>query len=112
MIDTGTASRLTGTRGPVGYATYTNMPGAAAVYLYPKEPIVSPQIETFVKSIERCQTTDLSEDHLSFFDFRRSMMLPITKTPINVGAIIMNNNNIAISTMKIKASKDKDSTRR
>jgi hypothetical protein len=99
-MDTMTTYWLLGSRGPMGYAEFTKMPGAADTYLYPREMITPPHIGVLVEEMDRCTTTDLNEEFESFFDFRQSLMIPKRVTTIDVSAMMMNNLDIAESRMR------------
>lgn len=90
-MDSMTAYWLLGSRGPMGYAERTGMPGAADTYLYPKEIITPPHIGVLVKEADRAIITDLDEDFASFYDFRQTLMMPKKVKTIDVAQMMMRN---------------------
>lgn len=87
-IDEMTVIWLMGSRNPMGYAEHMRMPGAADMYLYPKEMITPPHIEVLAKNARGCKVTDLTEDFASFYDFRQSMMVPRKPKVMDVSAMM------------------------
>lgn len=102
-IDSMTSYWLFGSRGPVGYAEFTNMPGAADVYLYPKEIIKPPHIEVLSAEMDMATVTDLNTDYESFYEFRRSLMMRKKMPVIDVSAMLMR----TMDTMTTNASGSK-----
>lgn len=83
-----------GLRGPVGYAEHMGMQGAADSYLYQEEIITPPHVEIVSTTMDRCTTTDLTEDFASFYDFRQSLKMPKKVQVLDVTVIAMRNINI------------------
>lgn len=100
-IDLKTSFWLLGTKGPTGYAEHTGMSGAADTYLYPREMITLPYIGVLARELNQCVSTDLTEDFESFYEFRKSLMLPKEAVTIDVSTMMMRNLEIAESTAKL-----------
>lgn len=71
------------------YAEGTGMPGAADVYLYPKETIKLPHVDVLLQNMDRCVFTDVAKEFASFYKFRQSFTLPKKVKSKDISAMMM-----------------------
>ncbi|OAP53935.1 hypothetical protein AYL99_11815 [Fonsecaea erecta] len=102
MIDTSSAFWLIGSRGPVGYAEFMNLPGAADTHLYPREEVMPPHIGVLSSNMQRCVVTELHTDYPSSYDFKRSMMVRKNAPVIDVSSMHARNIRIMRERMERK----------